>query len=149
MLRLYCTKYANRRWPMVVFYDMLDKAAVNAHVLLKQATGEDISRREFIIQLGKEQCTEQLQSRDPPPQLVNEDKHPTLPTQSFRKICTARKCKNRLNNSCQKCHKTVCGQHSVVQKRTFTHCVTCCQLYLIEICKVFISFIVILFYVGN
>lgn len=53
-LRLYSTKATTRRWPMAVFYDLLDKAANNAHIIYKEVTKSSISRRNFIIELAKE-----------------------------------------------------------------------------------------------
>jgi hypothetical protein len=66
MLRLYSTKAANQHWPVVVFYDILDKAALNSHILFKEATGSSISRREFILQLSKGLCEEHSNNRQSP-----------------------------------------------------------------------------------
>ncbi|XP_049798396.1 uncharacterized protein LOC126232131, partial [Schistocerca nitens] len=48
----YTTSRRTRRWPMAVFYTMLDIAGVNAFVLYhgKEDT-DDVTRREFLIEL--------------------------------------------------------------------------------------------------
>ena len=64
MLRMYSVKAATRRWPVAVFYDMMDKAALNAHVLYKEATGSSISRKKFILELAKSLCAREDVERE-------------------------------------------------------------------------------------
>ncbi|KAK7893479.1 hypothetical protein WMY93_022631 [Mugilogobius chulae] len=54
MARKYTVKGATRRWPLAVFYNILDLAAINAWVLFQQCTGTNISPRAFILELAKE-----------------------------------------------------------------------------------------------
>ena len=49
MARLYTTRSATRRWPMSVWGNMLDIAAINAWILYKKSTRKQISRRKFIF----------------------------------------------------------------------------------------------------
>lgn len=56
MLRKYTTKSKTNHWPLAVFFDLLDKAAVNAHIIFKESTGDKVSRKKFITQLGEELC---------------------------------------------------------------------------------------------
>ncbi|XP_041654135.1 uncharacterized protein LOC121516789, partial [Cheilinus undulatus] len=63
MARLYTVKGATRRWPVAVFYNLLDMAAINAYVLLKSCTGQTIPRRAFILQLAKELREEHLSGK--------------------------------------------------------------------------------------
>ena len=42
MARLYSTKVGSRRWPIQVFYDILDLAGINAVILYKEVTGQNI-----------------------------------------------------------------------------------------------------------
>jgi hypothetical protein len=51
MARKYSVKASSRRWPVQVFYNVLDLAAINAWVLYKETTNKRISRRKFILQL--------------------------------------------------------------------------------------------------
>ena len=59
MVRTYTSKRMTRRWPVALFYNMLDLSAVNAYVVWQQLQGENSScfsktkRRKFLIQLAK------------------------------------------------------------------------------------------------
>ena len=52
--RLYSTKSASRRWPLKVWGNILDIAAINARVIFMKSTGKQISRRSFLLKLIKE-----------------------------------------------------------------------------------------------
>ncbi|KAJ8001780.1 hypothetical protein DPEC_G00172980 [Dallia pectoralis] len=54
MARLYSVMGGTRRWPVAVFYNLLDLAAINAHVLYEKCLGKTISRRDFIMDLAFE-----------------------------------------------------------------------------------------------
>ena len=54
MARQYSVKAGTRRWPVAVFYNILDLACINAFVLYKKKTGDSISRRDFIFKLACE-----------------------------------------------------------------------------------------------
>ncbi|MGH0124309.1 UNVERIFIED_CONTAM: hypothetical protein FKN15_066026 [Acipenser sinensis] len=51
MARQYSVKASSRRWPVVVFYNVLDLAAF---ILYKECTRGNISRRDFILKLATE-----------------------------------------------------------------------------------------------
>ena len=51
MLRQYSTHTASRRWPLAVWTNILDIAALNSWVIYKQVTEDKISRRDFILAL--------------------------------------------------------------------------------------------------
>ena len=59
MVRTYTSKRMTRRWPVALFYNMLDVSAVNAYVVWQQLQDENSSffskkkRRKFLIQLEK------------------------------------------------------------------------------------------------
>ena len=44
LARKYILNAASRRWPVQFFYNILDLAAINAHILYKLVTGSKISR---------------------------------------------------------------------------------------------------------
>uniref|UniRef100_A0A0K0G3K5 DDE_Tnp_1_7 domain-containing protein n=1 Tax=Strongyloides venezuelensis TaxID=75913 RepID=A0A0K0G3K5_STRVS len=50
----YTTKAASFRWPLQVFFNILDLAAINAWILYKECTGSKIFRKDFLFQLTKE-----------------------------------------------------------------------------------------------
>ena len=64
MARKYSVKTATRRWPVAVFYNMLDLAAINAYVLFKQCNNTPrLERRDFLERLGKQLCKEHIEQR--------------------------------------------------------------------------------------
>ncbi|KAJ8878178.1 hypothetical protein PR048_022645 [Dryococelus australis] len=52
--RKYTVRAMSHRWPIHVFYNILDLACINAHTLYKDVTKEKILRRDFILSLAKE-----------------------------------------------------------------------------------------------
>uniref|UniRef100_A0A1A9VHW1 PiggyBac transposable element-derived protein domain-containing protein n=1 Tax=Glossina austeni TaxID=7395 RepID=A0A1A9VHW1_GLOAU len=54
MARKYSVKPKFQRWPLQVFLNTLDLAGINAWILYKETTGEEISRQEFLFQLAEE-----------------------------------------------------------------------------------------------
>ena len=48
------TKPGCRRWPLAIFYNILDLAGVNAWILYCKKTDNRISRRKFLVQLSAE-----------------------------------------------------------------------------------------------
>jgi len=47
----YSTRAAARRWPVHVFYNILDLAAINAWIIYRGVTGEEMSRHAFSVRL--------------------------------------------------------------------------------------------------
>ena len=66
MTRLYSTRSASRRWPLTVWGNILDIAAINARVIFMKSTGTQISRRNFLLKLIEELTAKQttMQSRE-------------------------------------------------------------------------------------
>ena len=66
MARLYSTRSASRRWPLTVWVNILDIAAINARVIFMKSTGTQISRRNFLLKLIEELAAKQttMQSRE-------------------------------------------------------------------------------------
>ena len=54
MAHKYSVKAGSFPWPLQVFFDILDLAAINAWILYKECTRSKISRKEFIFCLAKE-----------------------------------------------------------------------------------------------
>ena len=54
MARKYSTKARSFRWPLQVFFNIFDLAAINAWILYKECTRSKISRKEFIFCLVEE-----------------------------------------------------------------------------------------------
>uniref|UniRef100_A0A1A9UCQ3 DDE_Tnp_1_7 domain-containing protein n=1 Tax=Glossina austeni TaxID=7395 RepID=A0A1A9UCQ3_GLOAU len=56
--RKYSVKSKCQRRPLQIFFSILDLAGINAWILYKETTGEEISTQEFLFQLTEELGTE-------------------------------------------------------------------------------------------
>lgn len=66
----YSTGRRTRRWPMAIFYALLDIAGVNAYVLFNgNSQTHEMDRRNFLVQLGKELVDEHMRRRLQAPKL--------------------------------------------------------------------------------
>ena len=54
MARKYTVNGASRRWHVQFFYNILDLAVINAHILYKLVTGSKISHRRYFLRLSEE-----------------------------------------------------------------------------------------------
>ena len=54
MARKYPVKSGSRKWPLQIFFNILDLAAINAWILYKEVTGIQIERKQFLFQLTKQ-----------------------------------------------------------------------------------------------
>ena len=61
MCRLYSSKAGGRRWPVNVFSNMIDMAGINSRTIFELASGNSISRRQFLLNLA-EQLVESYRS---------------------------------------------------------------------------------------
>jgi hypothetical protein len=120
MARIYNVK-APTRWPVQVFYNILNLAGINAWVMFKQVHGSSISRRDYIIKLIEDILM--LVSPDhviaspvlaSPPvkrKLFTENQEENPPSSKKRFKCQVKLCLNRNTCSyvCFKCQRQVCG----------------------------------------
>jgi hypothetical protein len=120
MSRQYSVSAATRRWPVSVFYNILNLAAINSWVLFKTINNSQIYRRGFIIQLVEEiKELNKLSNRPITPIIdkrMNENSSPfsvkkiklsevSTPT----KYCQTKLCnRNRSKGACEKCLKSCC-----------------------------------------
>ena len=120
MTRLYTMRSASRRWPLAVWGNILDIAAINAKVLFVKSDGKHISRRQFIFQLIKNLCNQQE------PTVSFSDAIPAAyPTRKRRK-CHGKSCNNATTCLCLSCTKPTCGTCSVGNSKvTFIKCKFC------------------------
>ena len=109
MARLYSTKVSSRRWPLQMFYNVLDLAGINAHIVYKEVTGKKVSRREFILHL-----VEELQMKDTAEErVIHEDtsnaasSSPKTKRQWCKINCT-RQNRRLTNKICANCKRFVC-----------------------------------------
>ena len=104
MTRKYSVKAASRRWPIHVFYNVIDLALINSWILFKDICKSNISRRKFI-QRVVEELTGSTPDYDTGSRLnatkrrnaTETDKSP----EKKRKTCAISKCRNRTMDSCK------------------------------------------------
>lgn len=118
MVRTYSVKRMTRRWPLIVFYNMIDISAMNAYIIWLSLNAECDpkmkKRRNFIIQLAEELVGEGgiAVSTSTSEQLYANSFEP--PRKKSRcHICPSKK-DRKTRTLCKKCTKNVCGEHSVV-----------------------------------
>jgi hypothetical protein len=108
MARKYTVKSGSRRWPLQVFFNILDLAGINCWILYKNTTGENISRKDFLFRLAEELASEYQTSRQKPHEA---DILTTSGTVPVRKWCQIGYCNNnKTTNICNTCKKNVCGK---------------------------------------
>uniref|UniRef100_A0A8C5HKK6 PiggyBac transposable element-derived protein domain-containing protein n=1 Tax=Gouania willdenowi TaxID=441366 RepID=A0A8C5HKK6_GOUWI len=111
MVREYSVRAGTRRWPVAVFYNMIDMAALNAYVLYQTCTGRQERRIDFLLELAtelanshvgaKKECEEQLLRQQP-----------SSPDPGKRAKCQVNhRCKkNCATVRCVDCYKYTCGK---------------------------------------
>jgi hypothetical protein len=113
MARKYSTKSKSHRWPLQVFFNILDLAGINAWILYKETTGENISRQDFLLQLAVELAADYREAREKQIIITNTEITSINSTtdSNKRKTCQIRYCKdNKTTKICSKCEKYVCGK---------------------------------------
>lgn len=130
MAKAHSVKAASRRWPVHVFYNILDLAGINSWILYKEVTGSKISRIHFLLQLAEELQIEFKTSKPVPEKraLVIPDS-PDSPNKKIktasggRPICQTAKCRNKsLGIACANCSKIVCGKCTISRQVICKNC---------------------------
>ena len=108
MCRQMTTKAGCRRWPLAVFFNILDLAGVNAHILYQQKTGSNISRRKFLFELSAQlrASTRDVRSENIPSEILKPRKLLKRKNCNVMVMCK----RNRASMSCLKCKQPTCGQ---------------------------------------
>ena len=125
MARKYTVKAGARRWPVQVFYNILDLAGINAWILYKEVTGKSIRRRDFLLQLATELRKPYVMARESTVHAHPRDVSANQTNPSKRRQCQIGQCKNnKTRDSCFHCKKVVCGRcTSRIERRNV--CVNC------------------------
>lgn len=129
MSRKYSVKAGARRWPLQVFFNILDLAAINAWIIYKECTGSNISRRDFLLRLAEELCGHRaLQTTTSDLSLTFATKlrasaSKSASNEKIRSACQVRMCNNnKTSNTCAKCDKYVCGACEAIQPKICKKC---------------------------
>lgn len=118
-----------QRWPMIIFYAMLNLGGINSMVIHLGNNSEPMPRRVFLKVLAHELSVEHLQRRSQLSSGLHTDlkirlkrflpvddrpKSPEIPKKRSRCCdCTVETGKRRLTNySCEKCHRGICLSHA-------------------------------------
>ena len=134
MARQYPVKAGTRRWPIAVFYNILDLACINAYVLYKKKTGDAISRRNFMFQLATELREAHVQGKTAPPAAVlpllfnNFYQSSMVDESRKRKQCQVNVNyeQNKPAKLCCGCHRSICGKCTGCVKIECVLCAECC-----------------------
>ena len=107
MARQYTTHAATQRWPLAVWKNILDIAAINFWILYKKCTQCTISRRNFMLQLVEYLRDAYVTKRMP--FHWNDNKYEDRPFGKRRK-CDGSSCQNKTVTICRHCRKPTCGK---------------------------------------
>lgn len=125
----YSASRRTRRWPLAIFYAMVNISTVNAHIIYTNI-GKEISRRIFAIDLGKdlirENMTRRLVNTRLPRELqqlirrvsgLQESQTPQNNQDGPRKRKRCQLCPYKVDKKhstmCNNCQQTVCKNHSI------------------------------------
>ena len=123
MARYFTCKSGTRRWPMAVFFNILDISCINAWVLYQEVTGQRIPRRDFLLQLVMEMC----RPTQSPTRISLSVSDAASPSRHHCQIMeSGTRCKNKSNHLCQSCSSFCCGRH-IGDKAVVVSCVNCAQ----------------------
>ncbi|KAF4527436.1 hypothetical protein B566_EDAN016066 [Ephemera danica] len=139
MVRFTSCKRGTRRWPLSLFYTLIDIAALNAYTIYTKSTGENVSRFDFLYQLGHTLTLRNVERRSKNLQGVQQNVVTAMEASLKRKIevrrdpnadnvpgpatlgrcivCTSavggKKMReaNKTKSKCQTCDNHVCGKH--------------------------------------
>jgi len=119
MLRKYSVKACSRRWPVVVFYNMIDIALLNSWIIYRKANGINISRRDFIMKV-----VEELRNQDAQQQSSCGESSSVSTDPHRRRQCQVKlNCsQNKTTDKCAKCFKFVCGKCSAKKMQICINC---------------------------
>ena len=109
MPKKYSVKAASRRWPIHVFYNVIDLALINTWIFFQDICKSGISRRKFIqrvVEVLTGTTPEENTGKNAVAQR-NLIKTPE-PSEKKRKTCATIKCLNRTTDLCNSCRDMVC-----------------------------------------
>lgn len=125
MLRIYSTKRMTRRWPMAVFYNMLDISAMNAFLVWISLypdwmNGTRHRRRMFLLQLGKHLIQAGTLTAPTMNPIIQDVSNTTEPPKKRSRCYNCPRDKDvKTSTVCVSCSRYVCKEHSK------TVCTTC------------------------
>ena len=125
LARKYTENVASRRWPAQFFDNILDLAAINAHILYKLVIGSKISRRRYLLRLSEELRSRFVEERKANSHQSSQTNSSTQKSQK-RKHCQGKSYTNKTPETCSCCSKLVCGK-CIEKQEQLIYCRLCCQ----------------------
>ncbi|XP_035228790.1 piggyBac transposable element-derived protein 4-like [Stegodyphus dumicola] len=127
MTRKYSVRAVSRRWPVHVFYNMLDLTRTNAYIIYDKLSGKNNARHDFLFQLAEE-LRELYLNRRKTAKLPQEISKSSNRLSKNRHQCQIGLCSNnKTSDVCKKCSYYVCGKcTSNIEKVAF--CKNCEKL---------------------
>ena len=114
LLHTYTVKRGTRRWPMVLFYNMIDVSALNAYIIWchynpTESAPKKGQRRNFLIKLGEEliNCNPKTNNKR-----KREDVDMSNKSSGRCHLCLRNK-DRKVRTKCTNCTKFTCPEHSV------------------------------------
>lgn len=126
-----CASYSvsrnSKRWPMTIFYGMLNIAAINANIIFRENQNNNTKRTEFIRNLGLALVYEHLRLRKDQRNIptyirqrissqINEPLRPS-PQNAASRYVRCRDCPTKQDrktkHACTACGKAICMEHAI------------------------------------
>jgi hypothetical protein len=118
MCKIYTVKSGVRRWPLALFFNLLDLAGINAWILYNKALGTNLNRRTFLKKLVDE-LTAGAETK-----VKVEFLEPAVTHTSGDKRRQCANCRNKTFDKCTFCEKPVCGS-CAKERRVQIKCSSC------------------------
>ena len=129
MARYHTCKSSSRRWPVAVFFNILDCECINSLIIYSFVTKTKLTRRQFLLQPIKELCKSKVGMDSSAPRRVPIETPSTsnpveVQRSRKRRECQFTSCSNKSISSWQNCGKVCCGKNTF-EKVTFVTCKNC------------------------
>ncbi|CAH8586155.1 unnamed protein product [Dicrocoelium dendriticum] len=118
MTRALTVKSSSRRWPVQVFFNVLDLAGINSWIIYNSVCGTKISRRSYLVGLSEELLTCIHHTRYVTTGITtNNSAESGSRVNIKRRQCQIGYCKgNKSQNKCSVCEKIVCGSCGQIER---------------------------------
>ena len=126
MVRKYSTHSASRQWPVAVWCNILNIAALNAWIFYKKATEKTILQKNFILQLIGELRAQYIQ-QNTEESTANNRKLQQSHGPKKRRKCTKTGCTNATVTICRACKSPTCRKCATENSREISVICKQCQ----------------------
>ena len=116
MTRKYSVKAPSKRWPIHIFYNVIDLALINNWILFQDMCKSGISRGKFIQRVVQE-LTGTTPAENTGKNAVTQRNliETDIPSEKKRKTCATIKCRNRTKDLCNSCRGTMVCRKCVIK----------------------------------